>query len=217
MLLDEPLSNLDQRLREQLRFELKRLQREAGVTTLYVTHDQHEALALSDRVGIMMDGRLLQVGDPETIYFRPASPAVAQFLGCPNFLEGTLLDAAPAGHTARLQTALGIWRGVLASSGQRGDRCVVAVRPEAILLLPEGLEGEVNTIEAKVLVHNFLGHVHRYQIQLANGPIWQWETRERLPAAGMVGGYVPRKRSGSCEIPHRVRSLQRVGKVLRGF
>src|SRR6187399_351497 len=88
LLLDEPLSNLDAKLREKMRFELKRLQRELRITTVYVTHDQSEALALSHEIGVMSGGRLVQVGTPRSIYARPANPFVADFVGTTNFLRG---------------------------------------------------------------------------------------------------------------------------------
>src|SRR5690349_3257887 len=97
LLLDEPLSNLDAKLRERMRFELKRLQRELGITTVYVTHDQSEALALSHQIAVMNEGRIQQVGSPRDIYERPASPFVADFVGSTNFLDGSVLGPG-GGH-----------------------------------------------------------------------------------------------------------------------
>ena len=96
LLLDEPLSNLDAKLREHMRFELKRLQRELSITTVYVTHDQSEALALSHEIAVMNEGRIQQIGTPREIYERPVNPFVADFVGTTNFLDGTVLgpDAA---------------------------------------------------------------------------------------------------------------------------
>src|SRR5205085_2033262 len=90
LLLDEPLSNLDAKLRERMRFELKRLQRELRITTVYVTHDQSEALALSHQIAVMHEGRIQQIGRPRDVYERPANPFVADFVGNTNFLEGRL-------------------------------------------------------------------------------------------------------------------------------
>src|SRR5688572_31968536 len=90
LLLDEPLSNLDAKLREKMRFELKRLQRELRITTIYVTHDQAEALALSHEIAVMHEGRIQQIGTPREIYERPASKFVADFVGNTNFIEGTV-------------------------------------------------------------------------------------------------------------------------------
>ena len=94
LLLDEPLSNLDAKLREQMRFELKRLQRELGITTVYVTHDQSEALALSHQIAVMNEGRIQQIGTPREIYERPANQFVADFVGTTNFIEGTVVRPA---------------------------------------------------------------------------------------------------------------------------
>jgi iron(III) transport system ATP-binding protein len=101
LLLDEPLSNLDAKLRDQMRFELKRLQRELKITTVYVTHDQTEALALSHQIAVMKDGRIQQIGTPREIYERPASQFVADFVGNTNFLDGTVLDGRGAGPHSR--------------------------------------------------------------------------------------------------------------------
>jgi len=90
LLLDEPLSNLDAKLREEMRFEIKDLQTRLGITAIYVTHDQEEALALSDRVAIMNQGRIEQIGTPEEIYERPRSKFVADFIGLSNFIEGVV-------------------------------------------------------------------------------------------------------------------------------
>src|SRR6266853_3809830 len=91
LLLDEPLSNLDAQLRDEMRGELKRLQSKIGITTVYVTHDQSEALALSDRIAVIDRGRISQIGSPQDIYFRPANPFVARFVGATNLLPGRLL------------------------------------------------------------------------------------------------------------------------------
>src|SRR5204863_5255757 len=91
LLLDEPLSNLDAKLRERMRFELKRMQRELKLTTVYVTHDQSEALALSHEIAVMSDGHIIQTGSPRDIYERPANSFVADFVGSTNFIDGAVL------------------------------------------------------------------------------------------------------------------------------
>src|SRR6185312_1340939 len=106
LLLDEPLSNLDAKLRERMRFELKRLQRELRVTTVYVTHDQSEALALSHEIAVMNDGRLMQVGTPRAVYERPASRFVADFVGTSNFIDGRVL--ASDAQFVRVETEFGV-------------------------------------------------------------------------------------------------------------
>src|SRR5438128_3388960 len=129
LLLDEPLSNLDAKLRERMRFELKRLQRELGITTVYVTHDQSEALALSHSIAVMNRGRIEQIGAPREIYERPSNPFVADFVGTTNFLDGTVLGrGAEPGHF-RVRTAFGEVE-VLSDDDLRGaDRVVLSVRP----------------------------------------------------------------------------------------
>ena len=107
LLLDEPLSNLDAQLREQMRIELKRLQKETGVTAIYVTHDQAEALAISDRIAVMNNGLIAQIGTPKEIYGRPASEFVANFIGRTNLLRGVLRQNADAEGVARVGTNLG--------------------------------------------------------------------------------------------------------------
>jgi iron(III) transport system ATP-binding protein len=105
LLLDEPLSNLDALLREQMRGELRRLQREVGVTAIYVTHDQSEALALSDRIAVMHNGEIAQIGTPRDIYDQPANAFVATFVGRSNLLRGKLMRME--GKVAHMETALG--------------------------------------------------------------------------------------------------------------
>src|SRR5260221_7825933 len=124
LLLDEPLSNLDAKLRERMRFELKRLQRELGITTVYVTHDQSEALALSHSIAVMNRGRIEQIGTPREIYERPSNQFVADFVGSTNFIDATVsaADGAPAFY--RVSCELGEWHRVapagLNPAGKRG-------------------------------------------------------------------------------------------------
>src|SRR5438477_3139848 len=108
LLLDEPLSNLDAKIRVQVRAEIRTLQRELGITTIYVTHDQEEALSLSDRVAVMRDGRVLQVAAPKALYERPTGRFVADFVGTNNFLPGTCREANGGGVVA--ETAIGVVR-----------------------------------------------------------------------------------------------------------
>ena len=130
LLMDEPLSNLDAGLREDMRLELKRLQRELGLTAVYVTHDQAEALALSTYVGVMRDGRLEQVARPRALYEHPGSRYVAEFLGAGNLLTGAVVRAAGAGvEVSTPQGAVAV-----AGEGAPGDEVLVAVRPEAVTL-----------------------------------------------------------------------------------
>ena len=122
LLLDEPLSNLDAKLRELMRFELKRLQRELKITTVYVTHDQSEALALSHHIAVMNAGRIQQIGTPREIYERPQTQFVADFVGTTNFVDGTVTARDTDEHYYIVATELGVLRSFSVDSVQPGDR-----------------------------------------------------------------------------------------------
>jgi multiple sugar transport system ATP-binding protein len=166
-LMDEPLSNLDAQLRVHTRGELKRLQSELAVTTIYVTHDQAEAMTLADRVAIMRDGLLQQVGPPREIYDRPANMFVGGFLGSPgmNFLRGTLesqdgrLSWASKEHHLSLPAA---WNSVLTATY---DNVVFGVRPEDVEILSEPAEG---TLPAEVYVAEALGNETLVRLEVDN-------------------------------------------------
>lgn len=156
ILLDEPLSNLDAKLRENMRMELKRLQRETGVTAIYVTHDQGEALSLSSRIAIMDAGKIVQVGAPREIYGGPSSRYVADFLGGANFLEGVVTDL----HGSEILIDTGI--GVIHAAGQpargKGSRVIVCLRPEQMRISTMApSERPVNGFEGKLTATAFLG------------------------------------------------------------
>jgi iron(III) transport system ATP-binding protein len=141
LLLDEPLSNLDAKLREQMRMELRNLQKKLGITTIYVTHDQEEAMALSDEIVVMHDGRILQIGTPQDVYFRPASRLVADFCGSPNIVSGTVVDVRSTGDGVKLVQLEGDGWGGWSQSDcvfSRGDRAAVVVRPEAAEIVRRG-------------------------------------------------------------------------------
>jgi iron(III) transport system ATP-binding protein len=163
LLLDEPLSNLDAALREKMRIELRRLQKEVGVTTIYVTHDQSEALALSDRIAVMQDGRVAQIGTPRQIYHQPDSAFVATFVGRSNLLRGRLLERDQQGETARIETALGpvLCKAPAARTGLPG---AVLIRPEHVVLEAAGADGKrdgaaFNRFRGRVSQVAFLGEV----------------------------------------------------------
>jgi iron(III) transport system ATP-binding protein len=164
ILFDEPLSNLDAKLREQMRVELVRLQHEVGITSIYVTHDQAEALVMSDRVVVMDKGVIQQVGDPETIYARPANTFVANFIGVANLLEGRLVGRN--GDISELEIPLGERHAPLhvkALGGQNaspGQRIVLSLRPEDIVLHLQRppAEAGANLIEAEVIDTVYLGN-----------------------------------------------------------
>jgi iron(III) transport system ATP-binding protein len=161
LLLDEPLNNLDANLREEMRFEIKALQRELGVTILYVTHDQEIALAIADRMAVMdKDGRLRQVGPPETVYEQPADAFVFRFLGVANFLS---VFAADTGWRAGDGSAA--WFGPPPAKGER--RAMAAFRPGDVRLAREGGEGLAGTVRRA----SFLGASVDFLIDVAGTPV----------------------------------------------
>jgi iron(III) transport system ATP-binding protein len=166
LLLDEPFSSLDAKLRERARAWLKRLQGELGLTTLFVTHDQDEALSLSDRIVVMDAGAVLQVGGPEDIYHRPGTRFVAEFLGHCNILDARAVAATSAGTTELVLRANGQRITVSGEDLAVGDQVQLAVRPEAITLdRHEGAAG-ANTYPAEVRSASFLGDHYLYELDL---------------------------------------------------
>ncbi|UFP95570.1 ABC transporter ATP-binding protein [Gloeobacter morelensis] len=171
LLLDEPLSALDLKLRQQLRLELKALQRQTGITFIFVTHDQEEALSLSDRVGVMRAGRLLQVGTAAEIYERPTSRFVAEFVGETNWLNGTV-EAVEAGVVAVLVPGLGqSVRGVAPVRVAPGERVGVAIRPEKLAVRPTQATREpgVNWFAATLGAGRYEGALTWQEAVLASG------------------------------------------------
>ncbi|MFJ8716157.1 ABC transporter ATP-binding protein [Streptomyces violaceus] len=170
LLLDEPLSNLDAKLREQARAWLKRLQEDLGITTVYVTHDQDEALALSDRIAVMSGGHMLQVGTPQEIYETPATAEVAAFVGRCNFLKATVTDATRDGAVLKL-TANG--QAMSVTTPQRlsaGETVTVAIRPErlSVLAAPDQAAPGANVIGAEVLTTSYLGSRFEYDLKVGD-------------------------------------------------
>jgi iron(III) transport system ATP-binding protein len=165
LLLDEPLSNLDAKLREKMRFELKRLQRELRITTIYVTHDQSEALALSHEIAVMNEGRIQQIGSPREIYERPLNPFVADFVGSTNFLDGSVLGPDGGDGRYRVRTEIGDLT-VLATEPLRADdKVLLSLRPEDVELQeskPDGLNVREGRVDQKV----FLGECVDFQVKL---------------------------------------------------
>ena len=165
LLLDEPLSNLDAKLREELRLEIKELLRRLSITTLYVTHDQAEALAMSDRVAVMYGGQILQEANPKELYLQPKAKFVAQFIGQVNFFEGKILSGAANG-IGIVHTAEGDFRCVLSPSVQSGAETLIAVRPESISVSSEQQSNGLNHLAGKVEKTVFLGDVIDCQIRV---------------------------------------------------
>jgi len=167
LLLDEPLSNLDAKLRIRARKWLKELQTRLKLTTVYVTHDQAEALSLSDRIAIMNKGKLVQLDTPANIYRKPANAFVADFIGNSNFIPGKII------HIDSGSCQVDIGNSIIKSSSDShskvGDEVVVAVRPECILPLAECPSTTSNVLEGKIVSREYLGSNFQYFIELKNG------------------------------------------------
>jgi iron(III) transport system ATP-binding protein len=169
LLLDEPLSNLDAQLREHMRLELKRIQSEWGVTTVYVTHDQTEAMAISDRIAVIDRGAIVQIGTPSEIYDQPCCEFVANFIGRSNLLRGQLQRAVRAGEIGIVETDIGLFRCWFRASAAWGEKISFVVRPENIALqsLSDGEEkSRPNVVHGVVKARVYLGEVVEYSIDL---------------------------------------------------
>jgi spermidine/putrescine transport system ATP-binding protein len=191
LLLDEPLGALDLKLRKQLQVELKRIQREVGITFVYVTHDQEEALTMSDRIAVMNRGLIEQVGGPETIYERPATTFVAGFIGVSNLMPGEVVSTNA--HQAELRLDAGVTVPAEPSGAVAGERVHAVVRPEKLELhsmdsrVPEGRASVEGRIESSL----YLGTATQVVVQLADGtamtvlvPNTDEAARQSMPGAG---------------------------------
>ena len=170
LLLDEPLSNLDAKLRERARSWLKGIQGQLGITTIYVTHDQLEALALSDRIAVMREGSICQVGTPQEIYASPAEPFVADFIGTSNFLRGLMAGTAEDGSiVVDLESGKGSINVKAKGSFAPGAALLVSIRPERIRIV-EMRGGEAppaaNCLEAEILDRVYAGTCYRYRLRV---------------------------------------------------
>ncbi len=164
LLLDEPLSNLDAKLRIELRSEIRRICKEAGITTVYVTHDQKEALSMADRVAIISRGKVVQLGPPAELYRRPQSRFVAEFLGETNFLAARATPGGLETEAGRLNTA---------HSAPTAGECLISIRPESLKL--SGTGG--NRIRGRIVESMYLGELAQYTVELKGG--------QRLKAADL--------------------------------
>jgi iron(III) transport system ATP-binding protein len=157
LLLDEPLSNLDAKLREMMRVEIKELVHRLGITTFYVTHDQLEALAMSDVVTIMSDGEIIQSAPPKEIYTSPKNRFVATFIGASNQLEGTVKHIDDSGTQGEVITELATFTCPLKDTMKTSDRVVISVRPEDIQMFHEMPRESKNVLEGEIATVLFLG------------------------------------------------------------
>lgn len=168
LLLDEPLSNLDALLREQMRFEIAQIHKQSGITSIYVTHDQTEAMVISDRIAVMDRGKIVQIGKPTDIYSSPANKFVAGFMGTTSFIYGLVSEAGQDLTSVRTNSGL-ILKG-RGSGLAKGEEVNIAVRPENIKFLytspgPQG-EQKPNTFEVRVARASYIGELIDYQLDL---------------------------------------------------
>ena len=174
LLLDEPLSNLDARLRLHMRQELRSLVKATGTTAVYVTHDQKEALSMADRIAVMDDGRVVQIGTAEEIYDRPRSRFVADFLGEANFVDGRIADAC--GSVIHVETPIGRLIAMADAAMSVGRHVACCIRPERVSLLtsprPED-SGRVAHLDANVVGCVYLGDLRQYTCDLGGRAVWK--------------------------------------------
>jgi len=168
LLLDEPLGALDAKIRQELRYELRRFVKDLQLTGIHVTHDQAEAMAISDRIAVMRKGKILQVGTPQELYMEPQHIFVANFIGESNFLEGYVSELTERQSTIELRGGLLVR--TLDKTHKEGEKVVIAIRPE-ILAVKKGKRGGVNSIFGHVEGFRFEGTNVRYEIRLENGEL----------------------------------------------
>ena len=165
LLLDEPLSNLDAKLREEMRLEIKQLVKSLGITSIYVTHDQVEALAMSDRVAVMNEGLLQQEGTPRDIYGKPRNVFTANFVGKTNLLDGRMKGEMAGGNMATLETRIGALVGLAPDGLRPGETAVLSVRPESVFVWADPPNGDSNVVRGEVTVAVFCGDYIQCEIQ----------------------------------------------------
>jgi spermidine/putrescine transport system ATP-binding protein len=167
LLLDEPLGALDLKLRKRLQLELKRIQMDVGITFVYVTHDQEEALTMSDRIAVMHRGRIEQLGEPDALYDKPASPFVADFIGTTNLLTGTVVSVEADAAVIRLDSGD---RCVADGAGRKAGQSIqLSVRPESIVMGASNGRNGADHIAAEVEQVAYLGTAVQYQVRTAGG------------------------------------------------
>lgn len=169
LLLDEPLGALDLKLRKAMQLELKQIQSEVGITFIYVTHDQEEAITMSDRIAVMSDGLVQQVGPSREIYEQPANRFVADFIGETNFINGTVVSSDE--HTV-LESSGVTFSGQSRQPLAHGTSATLAIRPEKISIDPQGLSQDLNnyvSLDGQILDVIYIGTDNRYQVQLPTG------------------------------------------------
>ncbi|WP_233416757.1 ABC transporter ATP-binding protein [Halovulum marinum] len=176
VLMDEPLGALDKQLRETLQFEITRLAHNLGITVVYVTHDQTEALTMSDRVAVFDDGRIQQLASPDTLYERPENSFVAQFIGENNTLSGTVVELADGKATVRLDSG-DVIATTAVNVSAAGDRTLVSVRPERVEYNVERMKPDAFRLQAEVLEFIYMGDIYRTRVRVAGNDDFIIKTR----------------------------------------
>jgi len=194
LLMDEPLGALDKKLREQMQLEIKHIQRELQLTVIYVTHDQEEALTMSDRIVVMRHGRVVQLGPPEDLYERPIDRFVADFIGQSNFLEVTVRSVQDGIATAVTDDGLDV--SLVGEAGAEGTRVTLALRPERVRLAPAGASTRATAVPdptapqwwAGVIEEVvYIGATRKYQVRL-RGQVLVAQQQARADVAGLRAG-----------------------------
>ena len=214
LLLDEPLGALDLKLRKGLQLELKRIQRDVGITFVYVTHDQEEALTMSDRIAVMNDGRVEQVAAPEEVYERPATTFVAGFIGVSNLMPGTVTAATDGRASVRLDSGVEIEAD--RNGLEDGDRCHAVVRPEKLRISrPEDPAGDGEAVDGTVEASVFLGTSTQIVVVL-EGDVRMTvlvPNADEAERASLPGGGAPVRLSWAPEHIHLVRESSDAGRA----
>jgi len=173
LLLDEPLGALDLKLRKQMQFELKSMQQQVGITFIYVTHDQEEAMTMADRIAVMHGGNVLQIGSPREVYEKPATRFVADFIGETNFIRGTLESSNEGVGQVRLQDGVVIQAQLPDDRPILSDNVTIPIRPERIAFLPKDAENpfspdnQITFLDGTIIESNYIGTDTRYLVRIA--------------------------------------------------
>ncbi|MAQ37239.1 MULTISPECIES: ABC transporter ATP-binding protein [Thioclava] len=187
VLMDEPLGALDKQLREHMQFEIKHLHESLGITVVYVTHDQGEALTMSDRVAVFNDGRIQQLAPPDELYERPQNSFVAQFIGENNKLPGRVETLTGDTCTVRLETGE-IIDATAVNIREAGQETLVSIRPERVEFKPEMMPSGAHTINADVLEVIYMGDILRTRMKVAGSPEFVMKSRNTLDQVRLTEG-----------------------------
>ncbi|MCE6951907.1 ABC transporter ATP-binding protein [Cereibacter sphaeroides] len=179
VLMDEPLGALDKQLREHMQFEIKHLHESLGITVVYVTHDQGEALTMSDRIAVFNDGRIQQLAPPDELYERPRNSFVASFIGENNRLPGTVEEIAEGRALVRLETGELI-DATPVNVSRKGQKTLVSIRPERVEYKPEMLPPNAHLIDAEVMEFIYMGDIFRTRLRVAGSEEFVIKSRNTL-------------------------------------